>query len=87
MATITVKELSEELDTTPRVARKFLRAVTDKDEQPGKGGRWEIQRGQLRSLRKKFDAFQKEHMRQAGDENDNGETIEDEVDEDTIPLA
>lgn len=86
MATITVRELSEELDTTPRVARKFLRAVTDKDEQPGKGGRWEIQRGQLRSLRKKFDAFQKEHMRQAGEDQTTQEH-DDEVDEDTIPMA
>jgi hypothetical protein len=64
MAKINVKELSEELDTTPRMARKFLRSVTPLEEQPGKGGRWEIQKAQVRGLKKKFEAFQSEHTRQ-----------------------
>jgi len=63
MATIlNITELSTELETTPRVARKFLRSVTPVEDQPGKGGRWEIQKGQLRKLRKQFEGF-KESMR------------------------
>lgn len=54
MATITVTELAQELDTTPREARKFLRKVTPADEQPGKGGRWAIERKAVRSLKSKF---------------------------------
>jgi hypothetical protein len=64
MATINVKELSEQLDTTPRMARKFLRATTPLEEHPGKGGRWEIRQAQVRGLKKKFEAFQHEHTRQ-----------------------
>lgn len=65
MATLNVKELSEQLETTPRTARKFLRSITPVEDQPGKGGRWQIQKAQVRSLRKKFEAFQEEHMRVA----------------------
>lgn len=59
MASITVKEFATELGTDGRTARKFLRSVTPADEQPGKGGRWEIEKKNLRSLKSKFTAFQK----------------------------
>lgn len=73
MATINVTELAEKLDTTPRTARKFLRSITPVEEQPGKGGRWSIQKADVRSLTKKFHEFQTEHMRP--------EVPEDAVDE------
>lgn len=57
MATMTVKDLATELGTDPRTARKFLRKVTDTDQHPGKGGRWEIERKNLRTLRKQFADF------------------------------
>lgn len=57
MATITVSELAEVLDTDPRTARKFLRSVTPKDECPGKGSRWEIEKKGVRSLKVKYAAF------------------------------
>lgn len=63
MATINVKELAEELDSTPRMTRKFLRHITPTDDQPGKGGRWSIQKAQVRGLKKKFLEFQAEHTR------------------------
>ena len=64
MATaLNVKELAETLDTTPRIARKFLRHVTPVEDQPGKGGRWEIAGKDVRSLTKKFADYQSEHMR------------------------
>lgn len=42
MSTITSSELAVELGTTARVARKFLRSITPREEQPGKGSRWAI---------------------------------------------
>lgn len=63
MATINVTELAEKLETTPRTARKFLRSITPVEDQPGKGGRWSIEKGQVRTLTKKFKDYQDEHMR------------------------
>lgn len=63
MAQITVNELAEQLETSPRTARKFLRSITPKDEQPGKGKRWSIEKREIRGLVKKFAHFQTEHMR------------------------
>lgn len=57
MAAITVQEFATELNTDPRTARKFLREVTPKDAQPGKGKRWSIERRDLRSLKSKFSKF------------------------------
>jgi hypothetical protein len=63
MATLTVTELSNELEATPRMVRKFLRSITPVEEQPGKGGRWSIQKAQVRTLKKKFEDFKIEHVR------------------------
>jgi len=54
MATITVTEFAEALATDARTARKFLRSVTPRDEQPGKGARWSIEKREVRSLKSKF---------------------------------
>ena len=54
MATITVADLATALDTDARTARKFLRSITPRDEQPGKGSRWSIEAKQVRSLKSKF---------------------------------
>ena len=60
MATIlTPADLAEALGTDARTARKFLRSITPRDEQPGKGSRWAIEKKHLRSLRTKFAAFEK----------------------------
>lgn len=57
MAQITAQELASELGATPREVRKFLRSVTPKDGQPGKGARWTIEKKDLRSLRSKYDKY------------------------------
>lgn len=64
MATLTVNELATQLETSPRTTRKFLRSITPKDEQPGKGKRWSIEKRDIRGLKKKFSDFELEHMRQ-----------------------
>jgi len=59
MAQITVADLATELGTDPRTARKFLRSITPKDDQPGKGSRWAIEKAQVRSMKSKFANFAK----------------------------
>ena len=54
MATLTPAEFAAEIGTDARTARKFLRSITPKDEQPGKGSRWAIEKRSVRSLRKRF---------------------------------
>lgn len=40
--TMTPQELAIELSTDARTTRKFLRAITPRDAQPGKGSRWAV---------------------------------------------
>ena len=70
MATINVQELAETLETSPRTARKFLRSVTPVENQPGKGGRWQIEKKDLRSLKKQFATFVEEHTRPQAEVNE-----------------
>lgn len=57
---ITAADLATELGTDGRTVRKFLRSITPRDEQPGKGSRWGIKgtKTNIASLRKKFTAFE-----------------------------
>lgn len=85
MAAITVSDLATELGTDPRTARKFLRSITPKEEQPGKGARWSIEKREVRSLKSKFAAFQaaaaaRAEARAADDEPTDEELAEIEVD-------
>lgn len=59
---LTPAELATELGTDPRTTRKFLRAITPRDEQPGKGARWAIKgtKTNIATMRKKFSKFQEE---------------------------
>ena len=54
--TMNTAELASELETNGRILRKFLRSITPKDEQPGKGARWSIPANarDLTKLRKQF---------------------------------
>lgn len=63
-ATMTPSELSTELSSDPKTVRKFLRSITPREGQPGKGSRWAVpaNKSQLTKLRKQFtewDAAQK----------------------------
>lgn len=40
--TLTPTELGSEFGTDGRTVRKFLRSITPREEQPGKGSRWAI---------------------------------------------
>ena len=59
-STLTPADLAAELGTDARTARKFLRSITPKDEQPGKGSRWALKgtKTAIAGYRKQFAAFQ-----------------------------
>ena len=78
MATINIQDFAAALEANPRTVRKFLRSVTPVENQPGKGGRWQIEKKDLRSLKKKFETYIEEHTRTSNDE---------EITEDTIDQA
>lgn len=81
MATINVSEFATIIDATPRDARKFLREVTPDDAQPGKGGRWAIEKREVRSLRSKFAKWDAERKAPANDAEAAAEGDEEQVSE------
>ena len=56
MAQITTAEMASELGTDGRTLRKFLRSITPKEEQPGKGSRWVLEgnKRDVSKMRKQF---------------------------------
>lgn len=64
MTNITTNELAVELGATPRETRKFLRSITPKEEQPGKGSRWAIPGGkrELTRLQKQYTEWHKKQL-------------------------
>lgn len=90
MATINIQDFAAALEANPRTVRKFLRSVTPVENQPGKGGRWQIEKKDLRSLKKKFETYIEEHTRPVEAVPDKAiEDIEttETVTEDTIDQA
>lgn len=67
MNTVTPTELAQTLESDPKTVRKFLRSITEKEQQPGRGHRWEISAGKrdINRLRKQFDNWREVHTRQA----------------------
>ena len=55
--TMTVPELATLLSTDGKTTRRFLRSITPKEGQPGKGGRWIIDEDQLDNLRDKYNSY------------------------------
>lgn len=74
-------EFAQELDTTPRVARKFLRSITPKDEQPGKGSRWELPstKRELNRLKKQFTDWTAAQVKETDEVADAEVEVTDEV--------
>jgi hypothetical protein len=78
--TMSPAEIAVEFESTGREVRKFLRSITPKDEQPGKGSRWAVEANapQLRKLRKQFEEWTAAKAEKADTETEVEET-EDEV--------
>lgn len=82
--TLTTAELATELNTTPRNLRKFLRDTLGEGKGVvGKGSRYSIERKQVRSLAKKFDAWTaaKAEKTDIADNADNADEMTEEVTE------
>lgn len=79
MATLTAKELAQDLGTDGRTVRKFLRSITPVEDRPGKGSRWTIERKEVRSLRTKFSKWNEDRVKA---EAEDPEEIEDDLTED-----
>lgn len=81
MAQITTTEFAAALETDARTARKFLRSITPKDEQPGKGSRWVLEgnKTSLNKMRKQFNEWSAAQAEKKA-EKDSTEPVADEVD-------
>lgn len=55
---LTPKALAAALGTDPKTCRRFLRSLTERDAQPGKGNRWAIDASMLPLLTERFAAYQ-----------------------------
>ncbi len=62
--TMTPTEFAATVDSDGRTVRKFLRSITPKDDQPGKGSRWELA-GDKRSITALTKQFTKWTAKQA----------------------
>lgn len=84
MATITPKELAQELNTDARTVRKFLRSMAkeNRTDTPGKGSRWSIERKEIRSLRTKFTKWDEARKPSPEVEDETDEVIDPETIED-----
>lgn len=85
-ATLTPAELATELGTDARTARKFLRSITPKDDQPGKGSRWALKgtKTAIAAYRKQFTAFEKAQA-EAKAKRDAAKALETPSTPDTAP--
>lgn len=88
--TITPTEFATEVGTDGRTVRKFLRSITPKDEQPGKGSRWALPgtKRDLDKLTKRFNEWtaKQDADRAARAEKAAAEVESDEVDDEDIEL-
>lgn len=83
-ATLTPAALATELGTDPRTTRKFLRSITPKESQPGKGARWEIKgtKTELARLQKAFRAFTEAQEKAKNDRAEAKNKVEENTDND-----
>lgn len=71
---ITPKEFAVTVGSDPRTVRKFLRsdARANGAETPGKGSRWEIEAKTVRSLTKRFNAWNEARNEKSDETPDEG---------------
>lgn len=59
---LTTRAFADAIGTDPKTLRKYLRSVTPRDEQPGKGGRWVLpgSKSEIAKHRRAFAKWQKD---------------------------
>lgn len=60
MATMSIKDMAEELHMDPAKVRRHLRTIFP-DQHPGGGNRWEIERDEFRRIKEQFTSAHAEH--------------------------
>lgn len=62
---LTTRAFADAIGTDPKTLRRYLRASTPRDEQPGKGGRWVLpgSKSAIAKHRKAFAAWQADEAR------------------------
>lgn len=81
-STLTPAEFAEQVDSDGRTVRKFLRSITPKDEQPGKGSRWQLPgtKREVTKLTKQFHEWEAAQQA-ARAEKAAAEVVEDDTDD------
>lgn len=84
-ATLSPAALATELGTDARTARKFLRSITPKEDQPGKGARWAVKgtKTEIARLQKAFRAFSEAQEKAKNDRAEAKNAPKNEVIENT----
>lgn len=49
--TLSIQEIAEKIDVPAKTIRKVLRANSEKENQPGRGGRWVIRESDIEKVR------------------------------------
>jgi hypothetical protein len=49
--TLSIQEVAEKIDVPAKTIRKVLRANSEKENQPGRGGRWVIRESDIEKVR------------------------------------
>lgn len=81
----TPKDIALEFGVSAKTLRKFLRkdekAISaNGGETPGKGGRWAIPANQVKSLQKRFDAWNAANAAKAEEKAESTETVDEVID-------
>src|SRR6478752_2385677 len=91
--TLTTAQLAEEIGTTPKYLRKFLRADARSkdagDTLPGKGGRYAIDRSKVKGLKTRFvkwDAAEKDALAARAAAADAQANADEVIDTDEVEL-
>ena len=92
-ATLTVKEVAEQLGTDGRTLRKFLRheateaGGTIGEDTPGKGGRYSLEARSVKGLQKRFDLWSAARKTSATEtESDTEEVSEEEMTDEALEV-
>lgn len=56
---LSAKEAARELGCDARTFRKFMRAITAKEDQPGQGNRYQIEEKSIKKLKQRFEEWNK----------------------------
>jgi hypothetical protein len=60
---LTTREIAERLDTDQKTLRKFFRSESSPVERVGQGNRYAVTAGEVKTIRKAFEAWRNAHAR------------------------